>query len=52
MLHPVIRISATQHIYTTFLEKCGKGESLRSATCLRTVVGGKQGHASCKISLL
>ena len=27
------------------LKTCGKGESLRTATCLNTVVGGKQGHA-------
>ena len=37
---------------TTFLKKCGRGESLGTTTCLKTVVGGKQGHAPCKILLL
>ena len=35
--------------FTTFLESCGKGESFRTTTCLKTVVGGKQGYASCKL---
>ena len=34
--------------YITFLEKCGRGESLESTTSLITVVGRKQGHAPCK----
>ena len=37
---------------TTFLKKCVRGESLGTTTCLRTVVGGKQGHAACEIFLL
>ena len=36
----------------TFLKNCGRGESLRTTTCLKTVVGGKQGHATCKIFAL
>ena len=36
----------------TFLKHCGRGESLGTTTCLRTVVGGKHRHASCKILLL
>ena len=34
---------------TTLLKHCGRGESLETATCPKTVVGGKQGHAPCKI---
>ena len=37
---------------TTFLKSYGRGESLVTTTCLKTVVGGKQGHAPCKILLL
>ena len=37
---------------TTFLKTCVRGESLRTSTCHKTVVGGKQGHASCIILLL
>ena len=36
---------------TTFLKNCGRGESLWTTTCLRTVFGGKQGHAPCKFLL-
>ena len=41
---------ATSH--TTFLKDCGRGEGLRTTTCLRTVVVGRQGQAACKIILL
>ena len=34
---------------TTCLKCCGRGESLGTIACLITVVGGKQGHAACKI---
>ena len=46
---------------TTFLKNCGRSESLGTATCLITVVGGKQGdavvvgkhgHAPCKIHFI
>ena len=30
---------------TTFLKHCGGGEGLMTTTSLKTVVGGKQGHA-------
>ena len=33
---------------TTFLETEGRDESLRTTMCLKTVVGGKQGHVPCK----
>ena len=36
----------------TVLINCGGGESLWTATILRTVVWSKQGHAPCKIHLL
>ena len=36
---------------TTFLKNYGKCESFMTTTCLPTVVGGKQGHATCKILL-
>ena len=37
---------------STFLKNCGRGESLGITTCLNNVVGGKQGHALCKIPKL
>ena len=35
-----------------FLKNCGRGESLRITTCPKTVIGGKQGHAHCRILML
>ena len=32
---------------TTFLKNCGRGECLGTTSCLRTMVGGKQGHVPC-----
>ena len=37
---------------TMFLNNCGGGESLGTTTCLKTVVGGKQGHAPSETLLL
>ena len=37
---------------TTFLKNCGRCEGLMTTKCLRTVVGGNQGHAPYKILLL
>ena len=34
--------------HTTFPKNCGRSESPRTAICLKTVVGGKQGHAPVK----
>ena len=34
---------------TTFPKNSGRGESLWTTTCHKTVVMGKQGHAPCKI---
>ena len=39
-------------IYTTFLKKCGRGYGLGTTMYPRTVVGGKQAHAPCKIFFL
>ena len=36
---------------TTFNKKCGRAEDLGNATCPKSVVGGKQVHACCKICL-
>ena len=33
----------------TFLKNYGKGYGFGTAICLKTVVGGKQGHAPCRI---
>ena len=38
--------------YTTFPQNCDRGESLGITTCPTTMVGGKKGHASCKIHLI
>ena len=37
---------------STFLKNCVSGEAFRTTTCLRPVVGGKQGHVPCKIHSL
>ena len=36
---------------TTFLKHYGRGEGLVTTACLKIAVGGKQGHAPCKILL-
>ena len=36
---------------TTFLRHCGRGEGLRTTTCLKLWLG-KQGHAPCKVLTL
>ena len=35
-------------LYTTFLTNCGRGESLGTITCLRTVVGVSKGMLPVK----
>ena len=37
---------------TTFLNDCGRGESLVYTTCLKTVDWGRQGSAPCEVLLL
>ena len=38
--------------FTTFLKNCGRGESLGTTTCPKTVARGNQRHATCNICLL
>ena len=45
-------LSSQTSFYTTFIEHCGRCDSHRTTTCLKTVVGGKQGHATYKVLLL
>ena len=35
--------------FTPFLRNCGRGRTIRTASCLKAVVGGKQGCATCEI---
>ena len=35
--------------YTTFLKNCGGGCEVGTVTYNKAVVGGKQGHAPCKM---
>ena len=51
-LQDVAFLPSRASVSTKFLKKCGRGDSLRTTTCLRTVDGGKQGHALCRILLL
>ena len=51
-LQDVAFLPSRDNFSTTILKNCGRGESLRITTCLRTVVEGKQGHVPCKILLL
>ena len=37
---------------STFLRNNGRGEGFCITRCAKTVVGGKQGHAPCRILLL
>ena len=40
----------SQASFAPYFLNCGRGESLGTATCLKTVFGGKQLHDPCKIS--
>ena len=51
-LQDVVFLPSKASFSTTFLLNCGASKSLRATTCLKTVVGGKQGHAPCKIPYL
>ena len=48
--HDVVSRPYQARSSTTFLKKCGRGESLTTTTCLKPLVGGR--HATCKIHLL
>ena len=45
----IIVIHISTHYSTTFRKQCGGGECFETTTCPRTEVGGKQGHAPCKV---
>ena len=45
----VVFLPSQATFYTTFLTNCGRGESPGTTTRLKTVVGGKQGHAPCRM---
>ena len=46
MMPPIEGITSQVNFYTTFLIHCGSGgdEIVRTTTCLRTVVAGRQGY--------
>ena len=48
----VLFLSSRGSFSSTFLNNCGRSENLWTATCLKTVARGKQGHAPFKILLL
>ena len=49
----VVFLSSRASYSTTFLKNCGRGESLGTTTCLKTVVTGSMPlPAPCKILLL
>ena len=48
----VVFLPIRASFFTTFLRNCGSGDSIRTTTCHKTVVGGKQGNAAYKIFLL
>ena len=51
-IHDVALLPSTASFPTTFHNNSGRYKSHRTTTCLKTVVGGKQWHAACKILLL
>ena len=44
----VVFLPHTELFFATFLKYCGRGESLKTATYLMTVVVGKEGHTHIK----
>ena len=50
--HNVTFLLSEASFSATFLNNCGRGESLRTTTCLRSLVGCRQGHDPCEILLL
>ena len=47
--HGVAFMLSRASFSSTFPKDCGRGEGLWATTCLKTVVRGKCGHASCNI---
>ena len=50
--HDVAFLSSQTSFSSAFLEDCGRFEGLRTTIYLRTVVGVKHGHSTCKILFL
>ena len=50
--HDVTFLLSRASFSTIFLKNGGRGESLETATCPKTVAWGRIGHATCKILLL
>ena len=50
--HDIVFLPTRASFSTTFLKYCSRGESLRTTTCPKTVIWGKQWHARSKIPLL
>ena len=48
-LHDVAIMPLRPSFSTKFLENCCRDECLRTNTCLKTMVEGKEGHAPCMI---
>ena len=46
--HDVEFLPSSASFFTTFLKNCGSSESLRTATCLNTVVGVSKGMLPVK----
>ena len=51
-IRAVVYLASSASFSTNFFTNCGRGEGLRASICLLVVVGGKQGHAPCRIFLL
>ena len=49
VFHDVAFLPSRACVLITFLESCGRGESLATIRCPKTVVVDKQGHAPCII---
>ena len=47
--HDVAFLPSRASFSTAFLSTISRGKSLKTITCLKTVLGGNQGHAPCKI---
>ena len=41
--HDIASLLSRASVSTTFLSACGRGESLRTVTCLKTVAGVRKG---------
>ena len=48
-LQDVVFLPLRASFYTTFIKNCGRGEIVGTTMCVKTVFGGRQGHAPCKI---